>query len=64
MTQEEEFAAFQGLNDSYVEMHKQLEKIAPRCHFRPMLFQQGEMIEGYCEEWWECSVCGHIKLIK
>ncbi|MCP4392655.1 MAG: hypothetical protein GY804_00010 [Alphaproteobacteria bacterium] len=32
---------------------------APMCHFRKMYLEQSDSIDGYYEEWWECSVCGH-----
>lgn len=55
---EAEKAAFKGLNDSYVEMTKELEKSAPKCHFMPMFLDHCDF-----EYWWECSVCGHTKSI-
>ena len=46
------------------KMHEEEDKIAPMCHFRPMLKEQSDSIDGYYTEWWECSVCGHTKDIK
>jgi hypothetical protein len=40
----------------YIAEQKRLNEIAPRCHFRPMFLDSDD-----CEEWWECSVCGHTK---
>lgn len=57
---EAKFQAFEGLNQSYIEMDQKLSKIAPKCHFRPMNLEHGDG-EYYCETWWECSVCGHTK---
>ncbi len=40
-------------------MEDQISKAAPMCHFRKMYLEQSDSIDGYYEEWWECSVCGH-----
>lgn len=55
----EEIEAFDGLNQSYMDMEDRINKTAPRCHFRPMAFEQ----EGY-EAWWECSHCGHTRQVR
>lgn len=57
----EQIAAFEGLNASYIEMEKNLEAIAPRCHMKPMFFDHGDATDYYNKGHWECSVCGHTK---
>ena len=58
---EEEVAdAFDGLNHRYIEMEKNILKVAPRCHFRPMSLECGDG-EYSVDSWWECVVCGHTK---
>lgn len=57
---DEEIAAFDGLEESYREMERELIKVAPICHFRPMNYES-EVDGYYSEQWWECSVCGHTK---
>jgi len=42
-------------------MVAEIERAAPICHFRKMVLEQSDSIDGYYEEWWECSVCGHTK---
>ena len=41
------------------EMAGSIEANAPMCHFRKMVWEQSDSIDGYYTEWWECSVCGH-----
>lgn len=53
---EKEIAAFDGLNQSYIDMEKRLNEDAPKCHFRPMYLDECDGVS-----WWECSVCGHTK---
>jgi hypothetical protein len=52
--------AFDGLNQSYIDMAEKLSKVAPRCHFRPMSLECGDG-EYSVDSWWECDVCGHTK---
>jgi len=52
----EEFAAFEGLEQSYVTMWEDIERTAPKCHFTTMFVDQAED-----EAWWECKHCGHTK---
>ncbi|MCX9104037.1 hypothetical protein [Aeromonas veronii] len=52
--------AWNGLNESYEEMERQIAAKAPRCHFLPMGLEHGDG-EDYHSQWWECSVCGHTK---
>ena len=54
-----EIDAFKGLDQSYKDMEDELNKRAPRCHFRPMFLDGGD--GPYDEAWWECSVCCHTK---
>lgn len=60
MTNTLEQEAFDGLNESYVEEDKRLEKIVPKCHMRPMQLIQQNYTDGIFL-WWECSYCGHTK---
>lgn len=55
-----EIEAFEGINQSYIEMVEEQNKIAPRCHFRPMFLASGDG-ENSVNTWWECSACGHTK---
>lgn len=55
-----EIEAFAGLIHSYSEMVEQQNKVAPRCHFRPMSLESGDG-EDSVNTWWECSICGHTK---
>lgn len=57
------FEIIRGMDDVYLSMAKKREKTAPTCHFRKMIFEESDSTEGYCESWWECSVCGHTKRI-
>ena len=52
----EEYKAFEGLDKSYEDMWKGIEKNAPRCHMTIMSVDQAED-----EAWWECKHCGHTK---
>lgn len=54
----EQIDAFERLNESYIHMHEQQQKQAPRCHFTPMHYQEADY-----EAWWECPHCGHTKEI-
>lgn len=54
----EEISAFEGLNESYVDMYDKLVKTAPTCHMVKMFFDE---CEG--DTWWECNYCGHTKSI-
>jgi hypothetical protein len=45
------------------EMYARAAKGAPRCHMKPMQVESGD-IEYGSETWWECTVCGHTKLIE
>lgn len=55
-----EIEAFNGLNQSYIDMEEEQNKIAPRCHFRPMRIESGDG-EYSVDSWWACAVCGHTK---
>lgn len=51
--------AWGGLQESYETMGQQQAAVAPKCHFRPMLYERDDV--NYRHVWWECSVCGHTK---
>ena len=55
------FRLLDGLEQSYREMTKQIEASAPTCHLKKMWLEENDSTEGYTEQWWECSVCGHTK---
>ena len=55
---QKEIEAFEGLNESYIEMDRQLQEIAPTCHLTKMFFDECDV-----ESWWECKHCGHTKAI-
>lgn len=52
----EEFEAFKGLEESYIEMEKNI--IPPKCHFTNMTWAEGDVGDPYG---WECEHCGHTK---
>lgn len=62
---EQDYEAFEGLEQSYIEMEKEFYKAAPICHFTKMSY---EYTEDYFGDdliyWWECKHCGHTKDIK
>ena len=49
---------FAGMDEVMAAEERRLNSIAPKCHFRPMMF---DTLDN--EAWWECSYCGHIKEI-
>lgn len=55
--------AMDGMNKANIEMAERIDDEAPMCHFRKMFFDQSDSTDGYYEEWFECSVCGHTKEI-
>ncbi len=55
------FSIMNGMEEVNRKMVKDIEKSAPVCHFRKMVLEQSDSIDGYYESWWECSVCGHTK---
>lgn len=61
MEDKEMFEIFDGMDRVNREMHKEMMSQAPSCHFRPMIREMSDSIDGCYEEWWECSVCGCIK---
>ena len=50
-----------GMEEINRIMCSEIEAAAPICHFRKMVLEQSESVDGYYTEWWECSVCGHIQ---
>lgn len=63
MTEQEEFEIMDGMNKVNIEMHEKQMETAPMCHFRKMFMDMSDATDGYYEQWWECSVCGHTKEI-
>lgn len=61
MDDEEMFATFLGMEEANRIMVAEMEAAAPRCHMRPMMWDQTD--GEYPENFWECSVCGHTKPI-
>ena len=62
MEQEEINKVMAGMDQVYREEEEEdrLNKVAPKCHFRPMM-RQIDSFHGSGDEWWECSVCSHVK---
>lgn len=56
---QKEIEAFEGLDQSYKDMMNEVDKIAPRCHMRPMFLDGGDGPHG--EAWFECAHCGHTQ---
>lgn len=50
-----------GMDEVNNKMAAEIEAKAPVCHFRKMFLDRSDSTDGYYEEWWECSVCGHTK---
>ena len=61
MNQEKINTIMEGMNTVNIKMAKEIEAKAPMCHFRKMSYEQSDSVDGYYTEWWECTVCGHIK---
>lgn len=61
MNQEEFNKIAAGMDEVNNKMAEEIEEEAPVCHFRKMFLDMSDSIDGYYEEWWECSVCGHTK---
>ena len=51
----------EGMDEVNHMMAVEIEKAAPMCHFRKMFSDRSDSTDGYYEEWWECSVCGHTE---
>lgn len=64
MDQQEFNSICDGMEEVNHEMVRKMENAAPMCHMRKMFYDQGDSTDGYYEEWWECSVCGHTKDIE
>jgi transcription initiation factor IIE alpha subunit len=58
LTKEEQFKIMDDMEKVNREMVDNIYKTAPICHFRKMFIDESEY-----EQWWECSVCGHTKVI-
>ena len=63
MQDAEMFKIMDGMEEVNREMAKQIHESAPLCHFRKMFLDMSDSTDGYYEQWWECSVCGHTKSI-
>lgn len=51
----------EGMDEVNNMMAVEIEKAAPMCHCRKMFLDRSDSTDGYYEEWWECSVCGHTE---
>lgn len=60
-TPAEEIEIMAGMDRLLREEHQRLTQKAPRCHFRAMYLDTGDISDYHTESWWECSVCGHTK---
>lgn len=56
-TDEEVHAILSGHEEAMRLHDEEMQKLAPKCHFRPMV-REGDYCDGF---WWECTVCGHTK---
>jgi hypothetical protein len=64
MANNEWFEIHRAMDKIKDEMAKKIEISAPICHFRKMIFEESDSVDGYYTNWWECSVCGHVKRIR
>lgn len=64
MTTQQDFnRAADGLEIANRAMEDRIIAAAPICHFRKMFRDQSDSTDGYYEQWWECSICGHTKAL-
>jgi hypothetical protein len=56
VSEEDKLDAFLGLNESYTIMEKAQRKKVPVCHFKPMIWEDGEDESG-----WICHYCTHTR---
>lgn len=61
LTEEQFFEIRDGMEEVNRAMVQEIEEKAPICHFRKMDLERSDSVDGYYTEWWECSVCGHIR---
>ena len=64
ITQEEFNKLADGMEEVNRKMADEIYAKAPLCHMRKMYLDQSDSTDGYYEEWWECSVCGHTKSLR
>jgi len=50
-----------GMDEVNMKMAEEIERNAPMCHFRKMMLEQTDSVDGFYISYWECSVCGHTK---
>lgn len=50
-----------GMDEVNRQMAEEIERKAPMCHMKKMFLDESDTTDGYYEQWWECSVCGHTK---
>lgn len=50
-----------GMDEAYKAEEDRLNRVAPKCHFRPMFLDSADASDYHTAYWWECSVCGHTK---
>lgn len=62
-TDSQMFKIMDGMEEANREMEAAIDAAAPMCHFRQMFLDMSDSTDGYYEQWWECSVCGHTKPI-
>ena len=63
MEQKEIDKIMDGMEAVNRKMADDMHQNAPMCHMRKMFYEQSDSTDGYYEEWYECSVCGHTKEI-
>lgn len=61
LSDDEFFKIMDGMEEVNRKMAETIESNAPKCHFRPMNWEQSDSVDGFYTEWWECTVCGHTK---
>lgn len=61
ISQEEYNKLMDGMEEVNRKMEDRIIATAPKCHFKPMVLEQSDSVDGYYEQWWECSACGHTK---
>jgi len=49
-----------GMDKALANEEKDIQKIAPRCHLKPMVLRDFNEGDNW-DNWWECSICGYTK---
>ena len=54
---------FAGMEMVNRKMANTIKDNAPTCHMRKMMLEESDSVDGHYDQWWECSVCGHTKVL-